>query len=71
MPAPRRRARGTPGEPPPALRARLREYRDTYRAPARSYDWYWRALRDDPLAGLAWYATHFLRIAREARSGLA
>ena len=25
----------------------------------------------DPLAGLAWYATHFLRIAREARSGLA
>jgi hypothetical protein len=53
--------------PAPGLRARLRGYRDSYRAPDRSWDWYFRALRDDPLAGAAWYATHLLRIAREAR----
>ncbi|HWC03771.1 MAG TPA: hypothetical protein VHF87_13520 [Methylomirabilota bacterium] len=50
--------------PPPGLGARLRAYRDTYRAPRRVYDWYFRALGDDPLAGLAWYVTQAERIAR-------
>jgi predicted ATP-grasp superfamily ATP-dependent carboligase len=38
----------------------LREYRETYRAPRKHFDWYFRALADDPLAALTWYASHLL-----------
>ena len=38
----------------------LREYRETYRAPRKHFDWYFRALADDPLAALSWYASHLL-----------
>ena len=50
--------------PPPGLRDIARGYRDTYLAPRRFLDWYFKALATDPLAGLAWYASHFIRIAR-------
>jgi len=50
--------------PPPGLRDIFRGYRDTYLAPDRFLDWYFKALATDPLAGLAWYASHFVRIAR-------
>jgi biotin carboxylase len=50
--------------PPPSLRDILRGYRDTYRAPRRFLDWYFKALADDPLAGLTWYASHLIRILR-------
>ena len=50
--------------PPPGLRDIFRGYRDTYLAPDRFLDWYFKALATDPLAGLAWYASHFIRIAR-------
>jgi biotin carboxylase len=69
-------------ERPPSLRAILREYRDTYRAPRKHFDWYFAALADDPLAALTWYASHLLgarrtyemersvwSLRREARSG--
>jgi predicted ATP-grasp superfamily ATP-dependent carboligase len=69
-------------ERPPSLRAILREYRDTYRAPRKHFDWYFRALADDPVAALTWYASHLLgarrthqlerpawRFRREARAG--
>jgi glutathione synthase/RimK-type ligase-like ATP-grasp enzyme len=51
---------GAAPDPHPSPRAMLREYRDTYRAPRRHFDWYFRALADDPLAALAWYASHLL-----------
>jgi hypothetical protein len=50
--------------PPPGLRDIFRGYRETYLAPDRFLDWYFKALATDPLAGLAWYASHFVRIAR-------
>ena len=49
------------GTPPP-LRGIVRGYRDTYLAPGRFFDWYFKALADDPLAGLAWYTSHLIRI---------
>jgi biotin carboxylase len=55
-----------PGQPErtlerhPSPRAILREYRETYRAPRKHFDWYFRALADDPLAALSWYASHLL-----------
>jgi hypothetical protein len=52
---------------PPALREVLRGYRDTYFAPRRYLDWYFKALADDPLAGLAWYASHLIRILRGSK----
>jgi len=56
---------------PPAgdtpLREVLKEYRETYRAPRRILDWYFRALADDPLAGLAWYGAQLTHIAREPK----
>jgi predicted ATP-grasp superfamily ATP-dependent carboligase len=51
------------GAPPP-LRDIVRGYRDTYLAPGRFFDLYFKALADDPLAGLAWYASHLIRILR-------
>lgn len=51
---------GSPLERPPSLPAMFREYRDTYRAPRKHFDWYFRALADDPLAALAWYASHLV-----------
>jgi predicted ATP-grasp superfamily ATP-dependent carboligase len=51
-------------EAPPALLHVLRQYRDTYRAPRKVFDWYFRALADDPLAALGWYASQMVRIAR-------
>jgi hypothetical protein len=58
-------------EPPlerhPSPRAILREYRDTYRAPRKHLDWYFRALADDPLAALAWYASHLFGARRAYR----
>ena len=53
------------GDPP--LREVLKEYRATYRAPRRILDWYFRALADDPLAGLAWYGAQLTHIAREPK----
>jgi hypothetical protein len=50
--------------PPPGPRDIFRGYRDTYLAPDRFLDSYFKALVTDPLAGLAWYASHFIRIAR-------
>jgi hypothetical protein len=50
--------------PAPALRDILQGYRDTYFAPRRFFDWYFKALADDPLAGLTWYASHLIRILR-------
>jgi biotin carboxylase len=49
---------GPTTEPHPSPRAILRGYRDTYRAPRKHFDWYFEALADDPLATLAWYASH-------------
>ena len=55
-----------PGQPArtlerhPSPRVILREYRETYRAPRKHVDWYFRALADDPLAALSWYASHLL-----------
>jgi glutathione synthase/RimK-type ligase-like ATP-grasp enzyme len=55
-----------PGRPEPTIeghpspRAILREYRKTYRAPRKHFDWYFGALADDPLAALSWYASHLL-----------
>ena len=53
------------GDPP--LRDVLKEYRETYRAPRKVLDWYFRALVDDPLAGLAWYGAQLMHIAREPK----
>jgi hypothetical protein len=53
------------GDPP--LREVLKEYRETYRAPRKILDWYFRALADDPLAGLAWYGAQLTHIAREPK----
>jgi Carbamoyl-phosphate synthase L chain, ATP binding domain len=50
--------------PLPGLGSVLRQYRDTYRAPGRVFDLYFRALADDPLAALGWYASQMVRIAR-------
>jgi biotin carboxylase len=50
--------------PPPTVADVLREYRDTYRAPGKVFDWYFRALVDDPLAALGWYGSQLVRIAR-------
>jgi hypothetical protein len=65
------------GRPPPRPAARSRAARSgagTARhlpgiprhvpAPDRFLDWYFKALATDPLSGLAWYASHFIRIAR-------
>jgi biotin carboxylase len=49
-----------PLERHPSPRAILREYRETYRAPRKHFDWYFRALADDPLAALSWYVSHLL-----------
>jgi biotin carboxylase len=49
---------------PPTLGDILRGYRDTYFAPRRFLDWYFKALATDPLAGLTWYASHLIRILR-------
>ena len=45
----------------------LRAYRDTYRAPRRLFDGYFRALADDPCAALAWYGSHLTHILREPK----
>jgi biotin carboxylase len=45
-------------ERPPSPRAIFREHLATYRAPRRHFDWYFGALRDDPIAALSWYASH-------------
>ena len=42
----------------------LREYKQTYRAERRFFDWYFKALANDPFAALAWYATHLTFIMR-------
>jgi hypothetical protein len=55
----RTRHESTSDRPPP-LRELLRQYRDTYRAPRRHFDRYFSALADDPLAALAWYASHLI-----------
>jgi glutathione synthase/RimK-type ligase-like ATP-grasp enzyme len=54
-------------EPPPSPRALLREYREPYRSPHRHFDWYFRALADDPLAALSWYASHLIGARRAHR----
>ena len=48
--------------PAPSLGDILRGYRDTYFAPRRFFDWYFKALASDPLVGLSWYASHLIRI---------
>ena len=48
----------------PGFRETLREYRQTYGAERRFFDWYFRALTNDPFAALAWYATHLTFIMR-------
>ena len=62
---PGRRASSPDQEPPP--RELLRRYRYHYRSPRRHLDWYFRALADDPLAALAWYASHLIGAARGHR----
>ena len=44
----------------PSPREILRQYRETYRAPRKHFDWYFRALADDPVAALSWYASHLM-----------
>jgi glutathione synthase/RimK-type ligase-like ATP-grasp enzyme len=51
-------------EPPPSPRELIRQYRATYQAPRRHFDWYFRALADDPVAALAWYASHLISARR-------
>jgi hypothetical protein len=51
----------------PALGDLLHQYRDTYRSPRKHFDWYFKALADDPLAALAWYASHLLGAGRGRR----
>ncbi len=58
-----RRLGGGP-DPGPGLREMLAAYRRDYGAPRRVLDLYFRALADDPLAALGWYAAHAVRIAR-------
>jgi predicted ATP-grasp superfamily ATP-dependent carboligase len=48
----------------PSPRELLEQYRETYRSPRRHFDWYFRALADDPLAALAWYASHVISAGR-------
>jgi carbamoyl-phosphate synthase large subunit len=48
----------------PSLRELYREYRADYRAPRRFLDQYFRALADDPLAALTWYASHLAYVLR-------
>jgi predicted ATP-grasp superfamily ATP-dependent carboligase len=55
--------------PPPGVGAVLRQYRDTYRAPGRVFDWYFQSLADDPLAAAGWYASQLVRIARVPKAG--
>jgi hypothetical protein len=43
------------------------QYRDAYRSPRKHFDWYFGALIDDPLAALAWYASHVLSAGRGHR----
>ncbi|HZS32079.1 MAG TPA: hypothetical protein VFC42_01725 [Methylomirabilota bacterium] len=63
-----RRLRGAP-DPGPGLRETVAAYRRDYGAPRRVVDWYFRALADDPLAALGWYAAHLVRIARLPKRG--
>jgi biotin carboxylase len=44
--------------PLPSVRELIREYRETYRAEHVHVDRYFRALGDDPVAALSWYASH-------------
>jgi biotin carboxylase len=44
--------------PLPSIRELLRGYRETYRAERVHLDRYFRALADDPVAALSWYASH-------------
>jgi glutathione synthase/RimK-type ligase-like ATP-grasp enzyme len=56
----RPRRRESTGDRPPPLRDVLRQYRETYRTPRKHFDWYFKALADDPLAALAWYVSHLI-----------
>ena len=62
-----RASRSRPQEPSSSPRALLREYREPYRSPRRHFDWYFRALADDPLAALSWYASHLFGARRTHR----
>jgi hypothetical protein len=53
--------------PPSSFRALVRDYRAPYREPRRHFDWYFRALADDPLAALSWYASHLVGARRAHR----
>jgi biotin carboxylase len=44
--------------PLPSIRELFRGYRETYRAEHVHLDRYFRALADDPVAALSWYASH-------------
>jgi hypothetical protein len=59
--------RGATPDRPPSPRTILREHVATYRAPRRHFDWYFGALRDDPLAALSWYASHLFGARRAHR----
>ena len=63
----RRVGLGPAQEPSSSPRALLREYREPYRWPRRHFDWYFRALADDPLAALSWYASHLFGARRTHR----
>ena len=63
----RRVGLGPAQEPSSSPRALLREYREPYRSPRRHFDWYFRALADDPLAALSWYASHLFGARRTHR----
>ena len=56
-----------PRDRAPALRDVLKEYHQSYRAPRKRFDGYFRALADDPLAALAWYGSHLPRVLREPK----
>jgi glutathione synthase/RimK-type ligase-like ATP-grasp enzyme len=51
----------------PSPRELFGEYRDAYRSPRKHFDWYFRALIDDPLAALTWYASHVISAGRGHR----
>jgi predicted ATP-grasp superfamily ATP-dependent carboligase len=51
----------------PSPRELFGQYRDTYRSPRKHYDWYFKALADDPLAAVTWYASHLVSAGRGHR----
>jgi hypothetical protein len=54
----------------PGLAEILQEYKATYQSERRFFDRYFKALIQDPLAALAWYASHLIFIMRGPKNVL-